>query len=457
MTKARILLLLPLAAFLGACVDDSVDVTQPETAAALVDGAVSTEADLQAALDVASAAATRTTIRVQPGASIALTTTLTHSGAAPLLIDGQGATISGPDGGNALEFTGGADLSIRNLTVQGAGEHGIYVEIPGGRTGTVTIVASDLALRDNGFSGLWVDDQVHDSPAGVTVRILRSQVSGNNLAGLGEDLDYDQILTLADKDGVRVNEGGPGDLRLFIQDSDFFENQADGVELDETGTGDVISQVLNSHFDDNGDQLQFPDEVPAGFPDDPADYEKDLEDGFDIDENDEGGVQALFQNVSANGNEDEGIDLDETFDGSIEMSGNNIVANDNFGSGIQLTESEDEPGTTGDLILNLSNVTANDSRDSRGIRLEEFQAGDVLGRIVGAELDGNDSDGLRIEEYESGAIDFRITDASFTNNGGDGVQAEENGTLTLVNPVFDNNDDDDINSDAAVEVVVRGR
>jgi len=70
-----------------------------------------------------------------------------------------------------------------------------------------------------------------------------------------------------------VNEGGDGDLRLSIQQSNFVENQADGVDLDETGSGDVSSQVLNSHFDDNGDQLQFPDVAPADFPGDPGDYE----------------------------------------------------------------------------------------------------------------------------------------------------------------------------------------
>lgn len=454
MIKARALLLLSAAAAIGACSDNPVEPTPVAVSPAVVGRRVSDEAELQSALDAASATSHHSSIRLRPGAVIALTTTLTHTGSAPLLIDGRGATLVGPDAGSAMASTGGADLTITNLTVQGAAEHGIYVEVPGDRTGTISVVVRNVVVRDNGFAGLGVDDQVHDSPASVSVRILRSTFRGNNTAGVGEDLTYDEILALADKDGVRVNEGGDGDLRLFILSSNFLENQADGVELDETGNGDVISLVLHSHFDDNGDQLQFPDEVPPGFPDDPADYEKDLEDGFDIDENDEGSIWAQFVNVTANGNEDEGIDLDETYNGSIRISGNNIVANDNFGAGIQLTESEEQPGTEGDVVLNLANVTANDSRDSRGIRIEEFQAGDVLGHIVRAEFDHNDSDGVRVEEYDDGDIDLRILKASFTNNDR-GLRVGESGRVTLVKPLFEGNGSD-IREDGTATVVILG-
>ena len=465
MSKARSSLLLLTIVAVSGCADDaSVDSTTPlptaaaTPSAALVGIDVGSEADLRAALDAASASGTRATIRLAPGTSIVLTSTLLHTGSSPLEIDGRGATLTGPDG-HALAFTGGGDLVIRDLTVEGAGEHGIYVEVPAARAGTLAVTLRRVALRDNGFAGLWLDDQVHDSPASISLTVLETEVSGNNTAGIGEGLDYAGIIAAADKDGIRVNEGGMGDLTVFIQDSHFFGNQADAVELDETGPGDVLSRVVKSTFNDNGDQLQFPDEVPAGFPDDPSEYEKDLEDGFDIDENDDGSVRAHFVNVEANGNEDEGIDLDETFDGSIHVSGNGIVANNNFGAGIQLTESEDEPDTDGGIVVNLSNVTASDSRDSRGIRLEEFQAGDVIGRIVNGTFDGNDSDGFRIEQIDDGAIDFLFLGSVFTNNGSQGLQLEEAGTVTLVNPTFGGNGDgpeDDIDADG-VEVIIQGR
>ncbi len=463
MTKRRALLILPLTAALAVCSDAPVDTTQPEVDASWIGNGygrgIHDAAGLREALDAASRSHRPTVIRLKRGTTIELGATVTHTGSAPLVIDGRGGTIVGPTEGDGLAFVGGADLTFRNLPARGDGGNGIYVEVPAARTGTVRVEANDLTARDNGFAGLWVDDQVYDSPASISARLVRSTFTGNNTAGIGEALDYDQIVALADKDGLRVNEGGPGDLHVFIAHSAFFENQADGVEVDETGPGSVYSQVVSSRFDDNGDQLQFPDEVPPGFPDDPSEYEKDLEDGFDIDENDEGGVWARFRNVTANGNEDEGIDLDETFDGSIEMVGSHVVANDNFGAGIQLTESEDEPGSDGHVIVRLLNVEANDSRDSRGIRLEEFQAGDVLGRIVRGTFHDNDSDGVRIEEYGDGRIDFHFNASAFTGNGGEGLQAEENGTLSLVRPTFADNGDgpeDDIDADDDVEVIRRG-
>ncbi len=460
MIKARALLVLPLAVAIGACGDTDVLPTSPEgveqPSAGFLSGSVSSAQGLQRALDRAAGSYSPSRITIRRGAVIHLDETLTYDGAGALSIQANGATLVGPAKGNALDFYGGGDITIRGLTVTGAAEHGIYAEVPGDRTGTFHFSMTGVELRENGFAGLWIDDQVHNSAAGVSLRVVGSTVVGNNTAGVGEVLTYDQVLALADKDGIRVNEGGAGDLHSTIRNSEFYWNQADGVELDETGDGDVYSYIYSSRFDDNGDQLQFPDEAPAGFPDDPDDYEKDLEDGFDIDENDEGSIYAWFSNVTAFSNEDEGIDLDETFNGSIHMAGARIVANENFGAGIQLTESEEQEGTDGDIVLGLLNVTTNGSRDSRGIRLEEFYGGDIRGLLTRYTADGNDSDGMRVEEYDDGEIDLRIWRGAFTNNGGDGLQLEENGAVTLINALFDNNDDDDINADDDVVVTTYG-
>jgi len=107
--------------------------------------------------------------------------------------------------------------------------------------------------------------------------------------------------------------------------------------------------------------------------------------------------------------------------------------------------------------VNLSNVTANDSRDSRGLHIEEFQSGDVLGHIVGATFDHNDSDGVRVEDYDGGDIELRIANATFTSNGGGGLQAGESGTVTLLRPFFDGNGAADINEDGTATVVITGR
>ena len=188
MKRARALLLLSLAVIVGACADEqTVQPTGLEPSASHVGAGVSSEAELQAALDAASAATHRSTIILERGAVISLTGTLSHTGSAPLNIFGRGATILGPDEGNAMSFTGGANLSINDLTVEGAAEHGVYVEVPASRMGTLAVNVRKVALRDNGFAGLWIDDQVYDSPASISLRVMNSRISGNNTAGIGEE------------------------------------------------------------------------------------------------------------------------------------------------------------------------------------------------------------------------------------------------------------------------------
>lgn len=433
MKRVPSILLLTLAP-LGACSDS---VVAPEDSAlhtltAEAPAWLGDASAIQAALDEAATSSTLSVIRLEPGAIIDLAAPLTYTGSAPLHIDGRGAVINGPAAANALEFTGGADLRIDDLTVQGAGEHGIWMPIPAQRSGTVRVELRGVTAADHGFAGVWIDDQVGDSPAGLDVLVDRSVISGNNTAGVGQGTD---LAALADKDGLRVNEGGLGDLRLVVRDSWFGGNQADALELDETGEGDVLSDVRHSWFVGNGAQEQFPE---------------DLEDGFDIDEAGPGSIYASFVDVVASGNEDEGIDLDEAGDGDIVMTGNRIVADDNLDEGIKLTE---EDG--GDLHLDLRHVEAMGSRDSRGMRAEELGDGALTGRITGSTFADNDNDGLRLDEEDAGAMDVRVQVSAFTGNGGDGLQATGNGVLTLVGTTFDGNDND-TDVDGGIELVTQG-
>ena len=66
--------------------------------------------------------------------------------------------------------------------------------VAGDRTGTVNVEMRRVALREHGFAGLWIDDQVNNPPTSVSLRMLDSEISGNNVAGLGEELDFSEIL-----------------------------------------------------------------------------------------------------------------------------------------------------------------------------------------------------------------------------------------------------------------------
>ena len=73
------------------------------------------------------------------------------------------------------------------------------------------------------------------SDATVEVTVLGSRFSGNgNTEG----------VSVSDNDGLRVNEGGLGDLKLTVRLSVFEENGADGIEVDERGDGDARVDML---------------------------------------------------------------------------------------------------------------------------------------------------------------------------------------------------------------------
>ena len=94
-------------------------------------------------------------------------------------------------------------------------------------------------------------------------------VIGSRFSGNGNT----EGVSVSDNDGLRVNEGGLGDLRITVRLSVFEENGADGIEVDERGDGDIRVDMLLTQLRANG-------------PFDP----EDLDDGFDIDEWNNGDV-----------------------------------------------------------------------------------------------------------------------------------------------------------------------
>jgi hypothetical protein len=281
------------------------------------------------------------------------------------------------------------------------------------------VTLDDVVLRENGFGGLWVDDHVNASPASVDVRVTRSRILGNNTAGIPGPPN----AAVADKDGIRVNEGGPGDLRLEVLASWFEDNQADGLELDETGPGDVRANVTGTSFVNNGAQLQFP---------------SDLEDGFDIDEAGNGSIYANLLLVHVTGHMDEGIDYDELDAGSVFANMTLVSSLANQDDNVSITESEeiDDPsladpagdGTgSGDIAIDfrLSSFSEQiDNGDGDGVKLEEFGVGDVGGRIAFSRIANNDDDGIQVDEQGPGGGTLALHFVTFEGNGDDDVTSD---------------------------------
>ena len=166
--------------------------------------------------------------------------------------------------------------------------------IPDGATDTVRLWLFNVEVRANGGHGVLVNDQLvpstpdtepptrpepAGSAAGLEVTVLSSRFVGNGYEAL-------------DRDGLRVNEGGEGDLRIAVRYSVAEDNGADGIEVDERSNGNVIVDMLGSRLARNGNFSSA-----------------DFDDGFDIDELDGGDILGQIVLSSANDNFEAGLRL----------------------------------------------------------------------------------------------------------------------------------------------------
>lgn len=415
MKQTLVLTALAGALALGACSDaDPTLPFEPEAPSPAKGGQtgawVTTSADagggsFRDAVEAANADPRITRIRFDRSVGVVdLTAPIVYTGSQDLTIDGRGAVLDGSAVEDAFVATGGASLSFRSVTVRNAGGDGIFVAVPASAHGTLGVSLRDVTLLANGEFGLHVDDQTERSPASVRFSMVGTHVVDN---GFDPDID--------DKDGIRIDEGGPGDIRALIRRSVVTGNAGDGVEFDEIDDGDVRVIIRHTSFDENGSQPQLP---------------SDLEDGFDIDEAGSGDIRATFLHVTANANFDEGIDLDEAGPGGIVAFMNQVESNGNTDENIKLSEDVDvddgftlpEDGSGGIEFL-FRNVTARGSTDD-GAQIEEFGNGDLNGVVVRSTFSDNGDDGLEVEQGDAGGGLVRLQRVTTENNADDGLNLD---------------------------------
>ena len=197
--------------------------------------------------------------------------------------------------------TGGGDLSVHNLIFrssgQGNGESGLVVKIPNGATGQVSVTLHNSSFK--GFAGFGVqidDDTGGGSAAGVLVDALNCAFENNGI------------------DGLKVDEGGNGDVDMTLDNVLASNNGDDGVQIDESGRGHVTITVLNTVTSQNGDTGLQVDEVNGGLVRVDIDNAVALnngDDGFDFEENQAGNFVASIRRFRARGNGDDGLELIE--------------------------------------------------------------------------------------------------------------------------------------------------
>lgn len=292
---------------------------------------------------------------------VELKTPVVYTGAQDIAIEGEGAEITQNGSTHLLVANGGGNLYLENISFTNAARSGIVVNVPGGVSPREQVVSlRNVVLSGNGWYGLHFDDQSGgdgsgaDSSSSLRFLMIDSTVTGNNT---------DPSLSAADKDGVRIDEGGPGGVTVVISGSVLNENSADGIEIDETGSGDVLATVIGSSFSENGAQPQNPS----------------LEDGLDIDEAGPGDIHLKITKSKINSNRDEGLDLDEAGEGMLHLAAVDLEVSKNAGDNIKATQFQD-----GNITALMRNVTVTESRRGAGANLESFgnaNDGNAAGKV----------------------------------------------------------------------------
>ncbi len=320
---------------------------------------------------------------------ISLQSSVTFDGAQHLTIRGNGATIDGSGAeGSAFIATGGGDLSLVRIGFRGAPGEGVHVAVPVDATGTIEVSLIGVDVVGNGGHGVLVNDQLDPSTQdgvqpndGGSAASVRVTVTDSKFVHNG--------YTVSDRDGLRVNEGGAGDLTLIASRVIADDNAADGIEIDERGVGDVHIDVSGTLFTRNG-------------PFDPA----DLDDGFDIDEYNDGGIFGRVFLTTASNNYEEGFDFNENNAGDLRVDMTLVSAVRNGEEGIDLEE-DDDFGGGGDLVTVMKAITTTGNGDG---------------------ADG----GLKIREKEDGNLDVTLTSVLSTRNIGSGIFVRESSTGSSV-------------------------
>lgn len=323
-------------------------------------------------------------IKFQKNSVIYLSAPVIYNGSQNITFAGNNATINGSSAGSfivnddltavtedgTLIFNTAAAINLNKLSVINSATRGIVINIPvDAEDEDININLKKVSISNSALYGLHIDDNSDEfddgnsgSAIGVNLTISQSSFTGNGTGAI-------------DFDGIRVDERGDGDINAVIVTTHIDGNGGDGIELDEGGEGGVDATMINVTIDGNGFY-----------------NEEDLDDGFDIDEADNGDIEVNLFKVSASDNMDEGLDFDEAGGGDVEIK--------------------------------LRRVTANNNTDE-GIKIDEEDAGDIEAKISKTDVFENGDDGIQLTELGEGVIESKLKKVTANDNAKYGIKMEQ--------------------------------
>jgi hypothetical protein len=345
---------------------------------------------------------------------VLLQSSVTYTGAQALTIEGNDAIIDGAGaGGPAFIANGGGDLKVSELTFRNSPAGGIDYEVPAAATGTIKVQLDRVTIADNKGHGVLVNDQVHPETEDDVQPVADGSAASLYVEVIGSSFIRNGY-SVSDRDGLRVNEGGEGSLTFVARLSRSEDNAADGIELDERGAGDVRIDVTGVRLARNG---RF----------DPLDFD----DGFDIDEYDDGSILGTVSASSSLDNYEEGFDFNENNAGDFKVDMYLVNASGNAEEGIDYEEDDDFAGG-GDLVTTLSGIVANRNGGDGGLKIREKGVGLLTAKVTGVEANENVESGISIREDADGTLTSSIVRARAIGNAAHGIDFDENSTGDLV-------------------------
>ena len=155
-------------------------------------------------------------------------------------------------------------------------------------------------------------------------------------------------------------------------------------------------------------------------PDDLGQLIEDLDDGFDIDEEDAGDVILSVDRSEVSDNFDEGMDMDEAGEGSIVATVTQTEASRNGDEGYKASEADG-----GDNTATIDRSTFEDAgNDQIEVESEDGDgSGTVTVDLSRVTSTGAEGSGVKAVEDDGGAVEVTVSRSTLTGNGEWGVEA----------------------------------
>ena len=377
-------------------------------------GAVGAAA-LQAALDRAAASPEDSVIVLgEAGARVELAAGLQYRGASGLTIFGNGLRLASTANLTLLRIEEARAVHLSGLVLEGAGgwsvvargeladgaatgaPPGLRIDLGAAATGMVRVVLEDLRVTGTAGPGIAILDCA--GPCGDPGETGTGDAQTGE-AGAGDGPTGSEAgiaLTLRDVEianvglgaidgaGIRIDEGGPGDVSLHAIGLRVTGSGGDGIALTEAQEGGVTIRIAGLVLEANGAYC------------------------------DPGLLSAHLPDITAAGYEAGAATL-------ADIPG-------------PVAESPDDACFLREIAFHPDGSPARhafDLRRGHGLRVAEAGAGGLSAALVDVEVFGNSGAGLALAEAGPGDLDAQLADLFAEANGGDAVAVSEDGDGAL--------------------------